>query len=149
MPLLVTTPALVSGPVTVPPLVTMPPKLLVTTVAVNDPPLPTVTVAELPIVPAFCVDVPRASVPIEIVQFSAVADGPPVNVQVLVPVFANCPNPWYFVPIWEKSNVLLVEPPSLMVSAALAATTLPTVLDPACISRLLIPPVKVIALARV
>ena len=109
---MVTVPELFNVSVIVPPLVIVAPELLVTPVAVKDPPTATVRVAELLTVPAFCVVAPIASVPAEMVQFREVVLGPPVNVHVLVPFFANCPNPWYFVPTCVKSNVLLVEPPS-------------------------------------
>src|SRR5215470_12199142 len=82
-------------------------------------------------------------------QFNGDALGPPVNVQVLVPVFAKVPKPWYWVPTSAMLNVLFVAPPSANVSAVLKATTFPMMVDPACNVRLFVPPVKVIALARV
>src|SRR5215475_8241587 len=82
-------------------------------------------------------------------QASADALGPPVSVHVLVPVLAKVPNPRYWDPTSDMLNVLFVAPPSANVSWVLAAATLPVIVDPACNVRLLIPPVKVIALARV
>src|SRR5215467_15927643 len=82
-------------------------------------------------------------------QASADALGPPVSVHVLVPVFAKVPNPRYWDPTSAMLNVLFVAPPSANVSAVLKATTLPVIVDPACNVRLLVPPVNVIALARV
>lgn len=56
-------------------------------VDVSEPPFPTMRLPELLIVVAFWVVAPMSSVPDAIVQGRAVAEAPPVSVQVLVPVF--------------------------------------------------------------
>ena len=75
----------------------------------------------------------------------------PVKVQVLLPVFWKLPKPWYWAlaPICDTSKLAFVVPPSRNVSAVLNATTLPVMLEPACNSSTLVPPVKVMAFARV
>ena len=66
--------------------------------------------------------------------------------RLLVPVLLKTPKPWYCAAL---SAPPLPDPPSVKVSAALNAATLPEMLDPGSSVRLLTPPVKVIALARV
>ena len=75
----------------------------------------------------------------------------PVSVQVLVPVFWKMPKPWYcaVAPICETSKLAFVVPPSASVSAVLNAMTLPVIDEPNRSSRVLVPPVNVMALARV
>ena len=74
----------------------------------------------------------------------------PVRVQVLLPVFWKMPKPWYCAarPICETSKLAAPLPPSRNVSVALKATTLPVIAEPGCNSSTLVPPVKVMALAR-
>ena len=74
----------------------------------------------------------------------------PVSVQVPLPLFSKMPKPRYCAPgpISATLKVLLAAPPSRSVSAALAATTLPTMVDPAWSSSTLVPPVKAMASAR-
>src|SRR5581483_9151323 len=73
----------------------------------------------------------------------------PVSVHVAVPVVWKVPKPWYCAPIVVTLKVPLVLPPRLRLSLALAATTLPEIVDPPSSVRLLNPPVNVMALAWV
>ena len=125
----------------------MPPLFTVTDPTVPVPasvPLLFTVMGELASVPF------TASMPALIAQGSAAAFVP-VSVQVLLPVFANSPKPRYCAPapICETSKLALLVPPSASVSAAVNATTLPMMVEPDCRVRLLVPPLKVMALARV
>ncbi|WP_310631342.1 hypothetical protein [Paraburkholderia sp.] len=59
-----------------------------------------------------------------------------------MPTFSKTPKPWYCAaePICETSKLALVLPPSLSVSAALYATTLPLMTEVDQISSELTPP---------
>src|SRR5882757_9246343 len=144
---------------------------LVATTAPTNPPLVSVPPASVTLLMT-CENPPRESVPPPLIvvaelALNALAFPPtsmpplttvvpaklfaPCNCQVLVPAFSNTPNPRYCAagPSADTSKMLLAVPPSLNVSAVLAATTLPVTLEPACSSSVLVPPVKVMALARV
>ncbi len=71
------------------------------------------------------------------------------SVQVLVPSFSKTPNPWYCAaaPICAALKVASVVPARRKVSAALDATTLPVMAEPARSSSTLVPLPKVMALA--
>ena len=102
----------------------------------------------LPMIEPLVPPLPSCKVPPLIVQGVAVVPVP-IKLQVLLPAFAKMPKPWYWEPICETSKVALLAPPSRKISAVLNATTLPLMAEPARSSRVLVPPVKVMALARV
>ncbi len=98
------------------------------------------------VAPNTLVVLPAVSTPPDMTQGVVGLDAPVIRVQVLVPFLLKNPKPWYCAAL---SAPPLPDPPSVKVSAALNAATLPVMLEPGSSVRLLTPPVKVIALARV
>ena len=145
VPLLVTVPILAMRPPNVPlfcrvPLLVVMPVTDIVPVpwTVTAPPLFSVLLMVSPVPELTCMPAPALTDQARPLE--------PDTDQVAEPVTCMAPKPVYWPPIWFVLNVPLLEPPSRNVSLP-SPETRPVIDEPLRISRTLLPPVKVMALA--